>query len=154
MPIIYDEALNYVLTASAIEIASAANNLQLELDSFLQRMGVTMSQDEIIALIEGSETSVGKAALDKFRNAVRNTLSLAPNQAGNAGYETWVREHDNGQGWLWEAQSGNPCPDCIVRDGQVKTLEEWDMYGHPKSGFSICGNNCKCHLVDLGGKNV
>lgn len=41
------------------------------------------------------------------------------------------------------------CEDCITRDGQVKTLEEWDALGLPGSNTLAChGYHCGCGLED------
>jgi hypothetical protein len=50
----------------------------------------------------------------------------------------------------WVINSFNTCPDCLVRNGLVKTYREWLALGMPKSGFSVCGNNCKCDLIPIG----
>ncbi len=46
----------------------------------------------------------------------------------------------------WVIESGNPCPDCIDRNGQVKTFQEWVGLGLPREGATICGAYCKCEL--------
>jgi len=46
----------------------------------------------------------------------------------------------------WVIESENPCPDCEVRSGEVKTFSEWRLEGLPREGATICGANCKCEL--------
>lgn len=50
----------------------------------------------------------------------------------------------------WVINSFNTCPDCLVRNGRIETYEMWLKLGMPKSGFSVCGNNCKCDLIPVG----
>jgi len=39
------------------------------------------------------------------------------------------------------------CPDCLERDGQIKTMKEWEKVGLPKTGKTRCKNDCKCILI-------
>ena len=52
--------------------------------------------------------------------------------------------------------SKKPCPQCAERAGRVELKEYWEAIGYPRSGFSVCGPNCKCHLVpfDYKGKDT
>lgn len=49
--------------------------------------------------------------------------------------------------WKWITTSYDPCDDCKPRHGQVKTYAEWEKLGLPRSGFSVCGDYCKCVLA-------
>ena len=56
----------------------------------------------------------------------------------------------------WVTVSKKPCPQCAERAGRVELKEYWEAIGYPRSGFSVCGPNCKCHLVpfDYKGKDT
>jgi hypothetical protein len=48
--------------------------------------------------------------------------------------------------WVGE-EDERTCPDCGPRIGQIKTLSEWQSIGTPQSGWSVCGEHCRCDLV-------
>ena len=48
--------------------------------------------------------------------------------------------------YKWVTVSKNPCPQCAERAGRVELKEFWEAVGYPRSGFSVCGSACKCHL--------
>ena len=56
----------------------------------------------------------------------------------------------------WVTVSKKPCPQCAERAGRVELKEYWEAIGYPRSGFSVCGPNRKCHLVpfDYKGKDT
>ena len=49
--------------------------------------------------------------------------------------------------YKWVTVSKNPCFQCAERAGRTEMKEYWEAIGYPRSGFSVCGSNCKCHLV-------
>jgi hypothetical protein len=51
------------------------------------------------------------------------------------------------QNLKWVTVSKKPCPQCAERAGRIESKEYWEAIGYPRSGFSVCGPNCKCHLV-------
>ena len=58
--------------------------------------------------------------------------------------------------YKWVTVSKNPCFQCAERAGRIELKEYWEAIGYPRSGFSVCGPNCKCHLVpfDYKGKET
>jgi len=52
--------------------------------------------------------------------------------------------------YMWGLESSaEHCDDCLAREGQVKTFEEWKDEGLPGSGVTQCGNNCLCSLIEV-----
>lgn len=49
--------------------------------------------------------------------------------------------------YQWVAVLVNTCPDCMERHGQVKTWTEWEEEGLPRTGQTVCGDNCHCGLI-------
>jgi hypothetical protein len=52
--------------------------------------------------------------------------------------------------YKWVAVSKNPCFNCEERAGRQEEMAYWEMIGLPRSGFSVCRGNCKCHLEPSG----
>jgi hypothetical protein len=49
--------------------------------------------------------------------------------------------------YRWSAVLINTCPDCMDRHGEEKTWEEWEDEGMPRTGATVCKENCKCVLL-------
>jgi hypothetical protein len=49
--------------------------------------------------------------------------------------------------YRWSAVLINTCPDCLDRHGEVKTWEEWEEEGMPRTGATVCKEHCKCILI-------
>jgi|GEM_PF-1226829 len=113
-----------------------------------------MITEEIKAVLnKHSEDGTGPFGVFKrgLKSVVSNNVNEAANQAANAEYKNaGVKEY------RWVTVSEHPCPDCAERHGQVETMEDWELIGLPKSGFSVCQENCKCRLVpvDYTGKDL
>ena len=48
--------------------------------------------------------------------------------------------------WVWVCSFKNSCESCIPRHNQVKSYNEWENSGLPKSDNLICSKNCNCDL--------
>ena len=53
------------------------------------------------------------------------------------------------QEFRWVTVSKNPCFQCSERAGRTEMWEYWETIGLPRSGFSVCRGNCKCHLEPM-----
>ena len=59
--------------------------------------------------------------------------------------------------WVWITKFKRSCDSCIPRHNQVKSYNEWERVGLPKSDALICDGNCNCDLVprpDIEGKKI
>ena len=52
--------------------------------------------------------------------------------------------------FTWVTVSKNPCFQCAERSGRTEEWDYWETIGLPRSGFSVCRGNCKCHLEPSG----
>lgn len=77
-----------------------------------------------------------------LKNSVKSAINGASSEASNRTQQAaGITE------FTWVTISAKPCPDCDDRAGETGTMEFWEAAGKPKSGFSVCGTNCKCRLV-------
>ncbi len=92
------------------------------------------------------QISDSTGAFGGLKKNLRNVTITGINDAANQGMYSEYKNTGLSR-WRWITVSAKPCPDCEERHGQVETWEDWELLGMPKSGFSICQNNCKCKLV-------
>jgi hypothetical protein len=145
---IIEGVLGIVEDMAFLEIVNAATTAQMEVDMFLRSQGVILSQAEIQGIITGGESTVVQNATDKLRRAITRVLADSPNAAWGMGKNAEQAQDGPEKEWTWIVESGKPCPDCGPRAGVKKTWAEWESVGLPQSGFSVCGKNCKCSLVE------
>jgi hypothetical protein len=107
-----------------------------------------MSRPAALAVIEADKVALGRT-FGAYKNGMKNLVLNAIRGAVNEGmfdvYNTAGIEL-----FRWVTVSGNPCPQCDGRQGDVLTMAGWIAAGLPKSGFSVCMDNCKCVLLPEG----
>lgn len=80
----------------------------------------------------------------EFRNAIKATAH------GNMMRIRDVSQFSN-QGldvkYQWVAVLINTCDDCLERHGEAKSYADWEEEGLPRTGHTVCGDNCRCILI-------
>jgi hypothetical protein len=111
----------------------------------MHRMGMTPEQitDAILDDFLNEQTMFGgirSEITDELAGAVNQVESIAIND---------TYENELGDAMMQWVSIGDDkvCRDCEDREGQVRSLAEWNDVGTPSSGFSICGERCRCRLV-------
>jgi hypothetical protein len=129
--------------------------MEILLTTKIKRTALTVEEYIQTRLLQGVDPEVLKADLFKdldeggrifgeLRNAIKATC---------IGNSTRLRDvaqfAENGLDlkYQWVAVLVNTCPDCMDRHGQVKTWEDWEAEGMPRTGMTVCKENCKCMLV-------
>jgi len=131
----------------ANEIANASAQTVLSMNSVITSMQATgMSSTQIKAVLMNDLTSGGRL-FGGFRSQIRNTVKNGVEYAGNTS-SMGAFEDAGIKEFIWVTVGGGKvCADCESRSGQVGTNEFWRTVGRPKSGFSVCQQNCRCQLV-------
>tara|TARA_R100000278_G_C5477172_1_gene166878 strand:+ start:3720 stop:4184 length:465 start_codon:yes stop_codon:yes gene_type:complete len=80
-----------------------------------------------------------------FTNSVTNNVAIGITGASQIA-QMLAYERAGVKEYVWVAVSKNPCFQCKGRAGRIETKERWIAAGLPRSGFSICRGNCKCHI--------
>lgn len=141
--IVIDEMIHNAARRTAYKAIEA----QSRVDSFITVSGQLMSEDDIANLATGAATSTALAAeYEAIRRQIIRELKDAMIETAQTARET-RQKRDNPDGrYAWQVNSGNPCPDCSARDGQVASMEYWEAAGTPRSGVTLCKSKCKCAL--------
>lgn len=131
------------------EMQKVINTLKTDLETRLVTMTAAgMERTAAIAILQ-TDLTTGGITFGTYKNGMKNLVSNAIRGAAN---EAMLNEFatTNIELFRWVTVSGDPCPQCLDRQGDLQTLEFWQAAGMPKSGFSICQNNCKCVLIPEG----
>lgn len=129
--------MDILLTGKAMRTAVTLEEyfkMRLEQGVLAENIGEELKKD----LLEGGPL------FNEFRNAIKATAH------GN-----FMRIRDVSQfsenglniDYRWSAVLVNTCEDCLDRHGEVKTWDEWESEGMPRTGHTRCGQNCRCVLL-------
>lgn len=127
------------------ELSAMAEKIAIDIESLLIRMSLSGAEESVVTSTLFTDLKDGGVIFGQFKNGLKNITKDAIHNVANisldkefslAGVDTL----------MWVAVSGNPCPDCEDREGEVGTRDYWDAVGNPKSGFSVCGRHCQCVL--------
>lgn len=131
---------------AGVETASKRTTLTVQDYIFQQRaMGV---DDEVVLQNLNDDLKTDKFGFFKsFKGEVRDTMLGGLHQASSLGQFQKFSESGTNKKYRWVAVGDeNMCRDCKERNGQIETLEVWELIGLPASGFSVCNERCRCIL--------
>ena len=141
---LYDEQIRRELETMAIFLTTKAARTGLTIDEFIQaRLVAGATIEEIRKQLLDDLYNNGRM-FSEFRRAVKATASGSINRVRDAGY---FSEFEVTKNYRWSAVLVRTCPDCLERHGQVKEWEEWEALGLPRTGSTVCRENCHCVLI-------
>lgn len=131
------------------------NTLEIFLTAKAERTTITLEEYIQTRILQGATREALKADLlrdleeggrifGEFRNAVRATANGTINRFRDTGI---FGELGTEQNYRWAAVLVKTCPDCIERHGKVKKWDEWEAEGLPRTGQTVCKENCRCMLI-------
>jgi len=141
----FDNATNIDLGNLVLFIRNRSLRTALTLDEFIQTALNQGMDRDILKQTLLKDLEEGGRIFGEFRRSIKATANGTMNNFRDSAQ--WAEEVDV-QKFMWVAVLTNTCPDCLPRHGDIKPMEEWEQEGLPRSGFSVCKDNCKCILVD------
>ena len=148
-----EETMGIILTG---QMELAAVQTTLDIRQLIQSMRASGATDEVILALLLADLNEGGRIFGTFRNAVKSTTKNGVEFASHAGSRA-VFETADVREFIWiSVGDKNVCSDCADRHREINTMEAWEIVGTPKSGFSICQINCRCHLIpsSYSGENL
>lgn len=87
----------------------------------------------------------GGPIFGNFKESLQPTFPNSKRRFGDP------KTNSNGE-WLYKWSALNlpkrpSCPDCLERNGQSKTMDEWEKLGLPRTGKTRCKKDCKCVII-------
>jgi hypothetical protein len=130
-------------------------SLYIQLSASVQRTAITLEEYIQLQVLNGvgipeikqallNDLTTGGRIFGEFRNSIKSSAVGTLNRMRDAATfaEIGVTEK-----YRWIAVLINTCPDCIKRHGKVKTWEQWEEVGLPRTGATVCRQHCKCMLA-------
>ena len=132
-----------------IQLESAVSKTTIDLQTLIRQMRATGASDDAIRAVLTNDLRESGRIFGAFRSQIKTSSSYSVGRMASFG-STYEYQKANIKEYKWQTVGKSICPDCKDRHGQVMTFEQWELSGMPKSGFSVCGSNCKCEIVPVG----
>ena len=136
--------LEEILLAAMDQMVYDTTVFGSRIEQSIVRMEAQGVQREVIIETLQNDMKVGGRIFGELRNNSKSALVGAINLASRLGQ---YANYDLEDKFRWVTVGGHKiCADCIKREGQIKTFDEWEAAGLPGSGWSICQGYCYCVL--------
>jgi hypothetical protein len=127
-----------------IFLTSKATRTAIAIEEYVHTRLIQGADREVIRADLLRDLEEGGRIFGEFRNSIRATSNGIINRLrDNAVFSTAGVE----QKYRWVAVLVNTCPDCLDRHGKVKAWSEWEADGLPRTGQTVCKENCRCVLL-------
>jgi len=127
-------------------LTTATSKTILDLEQTITTLRATGASTDAIKEVLLQDLREGGLIFGTYRNAIKNTTGNAVQFMSEAAIRGQYGDK-NIKEFQWVTAGGNVCDDCAERSGDVATWAEWSAIGTPRSGFSVCRQNCQCQLV-------
>lgn len=141
---LFIEFLDREIQAMEIFLAAKASKTAITLEEYIQTRILLGASKESIEADLVKDLEEGGRIFSEFRNAIRATSNGIINRVrdnavfSEVGIDTQYR---------WVAVLVNTCPDCLDRHNRVQKWDEWESEGLPRTGQTVCKENCRCVLL-------
>lgn len=140
----FDEQITRELDAMSIYLTTKAQKTALTINEYIQsRLIAGATAQNIEAQLLDDLNNNGRM-FGEFRRSIKATARGSINRVRDVGY---FSEFELDRAYRWSAVMFRTCPDCLDRHGQVKSWDEWEAEGLPRTGATVCRENCHCVLI-------
>lgn len=141
---LFNELMAREMNILAINLTAEASKTAMSLDKFIQMRLLSGASAEAIEAQLQDDLINGGRIFGEFRNAIKSTAIGSTNRVRDVGYYS---EFEATKNYRWSAVFVNTCPDCKDRHNRVKTWDEWEEEGLPRTGATVCMQYCHCVLI-------
>lgn len=138
------EGINKELESLEIVLTATAGRTAITLDEYVALRVKQGASLDIIKQDLLDDLNNNGRIFGEFRRAIKATANGSVHRFRDVGQS---REHGLEQTFKWAAVLVNTCRDCEERHGIERTYEEWELYGLPRTGHTICKQYCRCMLI-------
>jgi len=138
------------------ELSKIAAQTSLSLEGLVSSMRNSGMSNEAIKQTLVNDLTSGGRLFGNFRNQIKNTVKNGVEMSGNNGsMGTFENAGVTEYQWI-SVGDKSVCIDCEERHKATGTKQYFETIGMPKSGFSICQQNCRCQVLpsDYKGENL
>ena len=129
------------------KLTASISRTLAELESWIISMNDLGLGDDAIRKLVKADIVAGGRVMGEFKNSIKRGVATGVGSSAFIEMHKQLKE-SNVKLWRWEVEDSatGPCPDCEDRRDRVASWEAWESIGLPQSNFSVCRENCYCHL--------
>ncbi len=142
-------------TITQANIAKELETLDIFLIAKVNKTAITLQEYIQVRLTQGAALDIiredlltdleeGGRIFGEFKNALQPTFAGSVSRFRDIGALTEMGVSGK---YRWVAVLINTCPDCLDRHNKTKSWIEWEEEGLPRTGATVCKENCKCVLI-------
>lgn len=140
----FNNFINKEIATMDILLTAKAARTSISVDEFINLSLAQGISKEVLYASLLRDLEEGGRIFGEFRNAIRATSNGFVNRVRDvSAYATLGTDTI----YRWIAVLVNTCPDCLERHNQLKTWGDWQLEGLPRTGQTVCKENCKCILL-------
>ena len=143
--LLFNEAIDREAEILEIYLEGKAMRTSVTLDEYIQARLASGTSKEIIKKELLQDLKTHGRIFSEFLSGMKATA-----KGNNARIRDMAEVSELGiedVKYRWVAVLVNTCPDCLARHNKVATWDEWEARGLPRTGATVCRENCKCMLL-------
>lgn len=140
----FDQKFKKQVRSFEISLSSAVQRTTASLKEIVGKLALSGMSTKNIQKVLEKDLVEGGRVFGEFRRAVKAT---SEGLIGKVSTDAYLEEFGADIEFTWIAALVNTCDDCMPRHGEVKSFEEWEAEGLPRSGWSVCKEHCQCVLI-------
>ncbi len=141
----YEDGANLIFGYLDYQVVSTIAEMEL----LIQSMTIAGASADAIRTYLLYDLQNGGRIFGSFASGVTSATSMGVTSASQIAQMLQYKQ-EGVRNFKWVTVSKNPCFQCAERAGRVEEWEVWETIGLPRSSFSVCRGNCKCHLEPSG----
>ena len=143
--LLFNEAIDREAEVLAIYLEGKAMRTSVTIEEYIQSRLAAGTSKAVVRKELLKDLESGGRIFGEFSNGLKATAK------GNTGRIRDMAEVSElgieDIKYRWVAVLVNTCPDCLARHNKVATWDEWEARGLPRTGATVCRENCKCMLL-------
>ena len=127
-----------------ISLSASVTRTSTSVKELVQKLRLSGMDDAAIKSNLNKDLLEGGRIFGEFRRAVQASTE---GTIGKISTDAYLAEFGVDIQYTWIAALVNTCEDCLPRHGEVKSFDQWEAEGLPRTGWSVCRENCQCVLI-------
>lgn len=144
---LFNDFISKEIRALEILLVSKAERTAITLESYINSRLVQGATPDAIESFLLEDLDNNGPIFGEFKRAIRATANGAINRGRDSALFSDDTKTIAEEQYRWVAVLVNTCPDCLERHGVSLTYAEWEEEGLPRTGATVCQENCKCMLL-------
>lgn len=144
---VFNEFISREIQTMEIFLLAKAARTSISIEEYINTRLLQGASETTIEADLLDDLENGGRIFSEFRSAIRATSNGVIHRSRDNAMFSDEGKTIAEEEFRWCAVLINTCPDCLDRHGRVNTYAGWEEEGLPRSGVTVCKENCKCMLL-------